>query len=337
MTGLFGCFCKKAAAGRPFFGTGFPENYGGKVKNSRKGLAKPRQIGYTIKVNGEQVGKMSVPYPEKDTYTMEDLLAIMRILRSPEGCPWDRVQTHESIRTNLLEETHEALEALDTGDRAGLCEELGDILMQVVFHAQIDAAEGGFTFDDVTDTLCRKLIVRHPHVFGDGKADDAAEVLRNWDAIKRKTKGDKPQSELLRSVPRSLPALMRAEKVQGRAKRVGFDWRDASGAWTALDSELEEWRKAVRDGDPAAVEDELGDVLFSVVNVSRFVGAEAERALTHATDKFVRRFTEAERIAAERGETLSDSSEEELDSLWQEAKRRLREESSGIRRETADR
>ena len=149
---------------------------------------------------------------------------IVEKLRAPDGCPWDREQTHDSIRTNLLEEVHEALEALDTGDFEGFKEELGEILLQVIFHAQIDAEQGGFDFDDVADGICRKLLVRHPHVFGDLSADDASEALRNWDAMKRATKGTKKQADIVKNVPRSLPALMRAEKVQGRARRVGFDW-----------------------------------------------------------------------------------------------------------------
>ena len=223
-----------------------------------------------------------------------------------------------------MEETHEALEALDSGNTEGLKEELGDILLQIVFHAQIDEAAGGFSFEDVTNGICRKLIVRHPHVFGEVHADSAAEVLRNWDAIKRATKGTKKQSDMLQNVPRTLPALMRAEKVQGRARRVGFDWPEVAGAWRALESEIAEWREAVDGGDAAAIEDELGDVLFSVVNVSRFVDAEPEKALTHATDKFIRRFTEMEKIAEEEGVVLGELTLEQMDALWDRAKQRLK-------------
>lgn len=267
---------------------------------------------------------MGISYPIKEKYTIEDLLKIMEILRSPNGCPWDREQTHQSIRTNLLEETHEALEALDAGDAEGLKEELGDVLLQVVFHAQIDEAEGGFCFDDVTDGICRKLIVRHPHVFGDVNAENASDVLKNWDAIKRASKGTKKQADVLGNVPRSLPALMRAEKVQGRARRVGFDWPEISGAWAALESEIAELKEAVASGKRDAIEDELGDVLFSVVNVSRFADAEAEKALTHTTDKFISRFAEMEALAEERNISMEKASLEQLDALWEEAKRRLR-------------
>ncbi len=264
---------------------------------------------------------MAVSFEFKEKYTISDLLEIMRLLRTPEGCPWDREQTHESIRSNLLEETHEALEAIDRGDMPLLQEELGDVLLQVVFHAQMEQEKGSFTFDDVADGICKKLVVRHPHVFGDVTADDAGQVLKNWDAIKRETKGGKTQADMLRAVPRALPALMRAGKVQNRARRVGFDWPDVSGAMQALDSETMELKQAVASGDTAAMEEELGDLLFSAVNVSRFIDIDAEQALTGATDKFIRRFTVVEQLAAERGVDLASASLEELDRLWDEAKR----------------
>lgn len=264
--------------------------------------------------------EMAVVFQEKDKYGMDDLLTIMRILRSPEGCPWDREQTHESIRTDFLEETHEALEAINNRDAAALEEELGDVLLQVVFHARIEEEKGVFSFDDVVDGICKKLVIRHPHVFGQTTVDSAGQVLQNWDAIKRKTKGGKSQADLLRSVPRTLPALMRAAKVQNRAKRVGFDWPDVSGAIEALDSEAAELKEAIAQGDAAHVEEELGDLLFSAVNVSRFLKTDAEQALTGATEKFIRRFAEVERLAEEEGLDMSASSLEKLDELWNRAK-----------------
>lgn len=266
---------------------------------------------------------MAVDFTPKAKYGVEDLLEIMRLLRSPEGCPWDREQTHESIRTDFLEETHEALEAIDTGDADGLKEELGDVLLQVVFHSRIEEENGRFDFGDVVDGICRKLVVRHPHVFGSGRADNAGEVLQNWDAIKRETKGGKTQADLLAGVPRSLPALMRAAKVQKRARRVGFDWPDVSGAMAALDSETVEFRQAVAAGDTQAMEEELGDLLFSAVNVSRFLRVDAEQALTRASDKFIRRFALVEKLAADRDIDLAASSLEILDGLWDEAKAML--------------
>lgn len=274
---------------------------------------------------------MAVSFPTKDRYTVDDLLAIMALLRSPGGCPWDREQTHESILTDFLEETHEALEAIRQRDTDGLKEELGDVLLQVVFHSRIEEEQGAFAFADVVDGICKKLIVRHPHVFGEITVDGTGQVLKNWDAIKRQTKGGKTQAELLEGVPRSLPALMRAAKVQNRAKRVGFDWPDISGALEALDSETAEFKDALAQQDAAAVEEELGDLLFSAVNVSRFLHTDAEQALTASTDKFIRRFARVEELAKDRNIDLAAASLAEMDALWDEAKQLdPREESSPL-------
>jgi len=256
----------------------------------------------------------------KENYNINDLLEIMKILRSENGCPWDREQTHRSIRSDFLEETHEALEAIDNGDDAALCEELGDVLLQVVFHAQIAVEEERFAFDDVVHGICHKLVVRHPHVFGDVVAEDAAAVLKTWDAVKRQTEGTTEQSTLLRHLPRSLPALMRAAKVQNRARRVGFDWPSVDGALQALDSEVAELKEAMASGDAAAMEEELGDLLFSAVNVSRFLKVDAELSLTAATDKFIARFGGVEALAKERGIDMATASLETLDALWDEVK-----------------
>lgn len=264
---------------------------------------------------------MAVSFDKKDRYTTEDLLNIMALLRGEGGCPWDREQTHQSIRSNLLEETHEALEAIDTGDNGALREELGDVLMQVVFHAQMAAEEGAFSFDDVVDGLCQKLIVRHPHVFGEATASSSGEVLQNWDAIKRKTKGDKTQADLLSNVPRSLPALMRAEKVQNRARRVGFDWPDISGALEALDHERQELRQAMEQQDAAATAEEFGDFLFSAVNVARFLSLDPEQTLTNATEKFIRRFQRMEQLAEQEGLLWDAASLQQLNTLWDRVKK----------------
>lgn len=274
---------------------------------------------------------MTSSFQTKDRYTVEDLLAIMERLRSPGGCPWDREQTHESIATDFLEETHEALEAIRQQDTAGLCEELGDVLLQVVFHSRIEEEKGGFAFADVVDGICKKLVVRHPHVFGEMTVDGTGQVLQNWDAIKRQTKGGKTQAELLDGVPRSLPALMRAAKVQNRAKRVGFDWPEITGALGALESETAEFKEALASENPVAIEEELGDLLFSAVNVSRFLHVDAEQALTASTDKFIRRFARVEELAKNRGIDLAAASLDEMDALWDEAKRLdPREESSPL-------
>ena len=254
----------------------------------------------------------------KDVYEIGDLLEIIRRLRSEGGCPWDREQTHESIKKNLIEETYEVIEAINKQDKTLLCEELGDVLMQVVFHAQIEAE--AFTFADVADGVCKKLIERHPHVFGEVQVSGSDEVLRNWDDIKKRSKGQKSQTETMLSVPRELPALMRAGKIQKKAAKVGFDWPEVSGAVDKLYEETSELSAAIESGSEADMVEELGDLLFSVVNVSRFVGCDAEEALTASTDKFMRRFAHMEKLAQAQGRRLEDMSLSEMDGLWDEAK-----------------
>ena len=256
----------------------------------------------------------------KDCYDMQDLLSIMRLLRAPGGCPWDAEQTHESIRKNLIEETYEVIEAIDKNDKELMCEELGDLLMQVVFHAQMEDEAGTFDFNNVTDGVCKKLIERHPHIFGEVKVSGVDDVLTNWDAIKRKTKGQKTTGDSMLSVPRELPALMRATKLQKKAADVGFDWNDVSGALDKVAEETAELRAAIENKDSVNMAEELGDILFSVVNVSRFIKVDAEEALTAASDKFLARFVEVEKLAKERGIDMKEASLEELDALWDEVK-----------------
>ena len=256
----------------------------------------------------------------KNNYNIDDFLRIMKLLRSPGGCPWDIEQTHKSIRKNLIEETYEVIEAIDKDDTTLLCEELGDLLMQIIFHTQMEEEKGTFTFDDVCDGICKKLIVRHPHVFGDVTVNDSGEVLKNWDEIKRKTKGQKTTGESMQSVPRKLPALMRAQKLQQKAAKVGFDWDDISGAIEKIGEETNELKSAVENNDAENQIEELGDLLFSVVNVSRFIKCDSEEALTFASDKFLNRFIKVEQLAAERGIDMKSSSLEELDRLWDEVK-----------------
>ncbi len=256
----------------------------------------------------------------KDCYDMQDLLSIMRLLRAPGGCPWDAEQTHESIRKNLIEETYEVIEAIDKNDKELMCEELGDLLMQVVFHAQMEDEAGTFDFNNVTDGVCKKLIERHPHIFGKVKVSGVDDVLTNWDAIKRKTKGQKTTGDSMLSVPRELPALMRATKLQKKAADVGFDWNDVSGALDKVTEETAELRAAIENKDSVNMAEELGDILFSVVNVSRFIKVDAEEALTAASDKFLARFVEVEKLAKERGIDMKEASLEELDALWDEVK-----------------
>ncbi len=256
----------------------------------------------------------------KDKYDFNDLVEIIRILRAPGGCPWDREQTHDSIRENFLEETYEVLEAIDTNNPALLREELGDVLLQIVLHSDMAKDEKLFTIDDVCNDISEKLIIRHPHVFGDVTVSSTGEVLKNWDDIKRQTKSQKNQSEAMAAIPATYPALMKAQKVQSKAKKAGFDWNNADGAFLKISEETAELRQALNTGNKADIEDELGDLLFSAVNVARFCGCDAETALERATKKFAARFTIVERLAQEKGIDMKNSSLEMLDSLWEEAK-----------------
>lgn len=259
-------------------------------------------------------------FKQKSRYTIDDLLEIMRILRSPEGCPWDREQSHKSIRNCLIEETYEAVEAIDTDDPVLLKEELGDVLLQVLFHSQLESEAGRFEFSDVVDGIAQKMVIRHPHVFGDTVVAGSEEVLVNWDAIKKETKNQTTQTQVLQSVSKALPALMRSAKVQHKAAKVGFDWPDISGALDKVGEETQELQEAVVSGSQEHCREELGDLLFSVVNVSRFLNMEPEQALSQSCDKFIARFEKVERLAEERGITMEAASPEELDALWKEAK-----------------
>ena len=263
---------------------------------------------------------MSVEFDFKPKYGIEDLIEIMRILRSPGGCPWDREQNHASIKKSLIEETYEVIEAINKEDDVLLCEELGDVLLQVVFHSQMASERGVFAFGEVADGICKKLIERHPHVFGDVRADTSDEVLVNWEQIKSRSKNRKTQTDKMLSVPRELPALMRSTKLQEKAAKVGFDWEDVSGAFDKVDEETRELKEAYEKGDSEQIKEELGDLLFSAVNVSRFLGVDAEEALTASADKFLNRFATVERLAEERGIDMKSASIEELDKLWDEAK-----------------
>ena len=258
----------------------------------------------------------------KESYRCEDLIEIVRILRAPGGCPWDAEQTHESIRKNFIEETYEVIEAINKNNPAMLREELGDVLLQVALHTQMEAEQGSFTFDDVCDEIVKKLIIRHPHVFGDVRVDSTDEVLTNWDAIKRQTKAQKTTAESMASVPRELPALMRAQKLQHKAAKVGFDWDSVEGALQKVEEETNEAAQALGQNDPAHITEELGDLLFAVVNVCRFAGVDAEEALTEASDKFQHRFSYVERTAAERSLDMKTAGIEALDALWEEAKKK---------------
>ena len=254
-------------------------------------------------------------------YKMGDLLEIMELLRSPEGCPWDRAQTHQSIRSNMLEEAYEAADAIDRMDLDNLKEELGDVLLQVVFHASMAQEAGRFTFDDVVDGVCQKLVYRHPHVFGAADAKDPEGALSAWDAQKRQEKGQRTIADSLEGVARALPALTRAAKLQGKAAKAGFDWKDPAPAMDKLSEELEELKAAVREN--SNVEEELGDLLFAAVKAGRFAGVDGEAALQGACEKFIRRFRRVEELAPG---PLSALEVPELEELWRRAKAAEREE-----------
>lgn len=263
---------------------------------------------------------MSVDFEIKDNYDINDFLRLVTVLRSPGGCPWDRKQTHESIKKNFIEETYEAVEAINKADAEGLKEELGDVLLQVAMHSEMESEKGSFDFNDVVNDICKKLVVRHPHVFGDAAAQSSDEALQNWDQVKLKTKGMKKQGEAMIKVPREFPALMRAQKVQEKAAKAGFDWDDINGAVDKLHEEIDELETALAAGVGKDIEEEFGDVLFSCVNVSRFIGADSEEALTASTDKFIKRYLLVEKLAADEGLGMKTASIEELDKLWNKAK-----------------
>ena len=259
-----------------------------------------------------------VHWTDKPSYNCQDLREIVRILRHPGGCSWDMEQTHGSIRRNFLEEAYEVAEAIDEGSTDHLKEELGDVLLQVVFHSSIEEDAGRFDLDDVADGVCKKLIYRHPHVFGDVTVSSTGEILANWEELKKKEKGQATQADAVDAVARSLPALWRAEKMKKKAAKTGFDWADVSGALDKLSEELDELKAAVNgDGDPV---EELGDLLLAAVSVGRFLDADPEAALHAACDKFSGRFRRTEALAAERGLQMDRLSEEELHAIWVEAK-----------------
>jgi tetrapyrrole methylase family protein/MazG family protein len=252
---------------------------------------------------------------------IERLLGIMEKLRGPGGCPWDREQTLRTLRPYVLEETYEVLEAIDAGDPREHCEELGDLLLQIVFQAQLTKEEGKFDFADVAEAISSKLVSRHPHVFGTSEVKDAAGVLRQWAALKREEKKAKGGGEsVLEGVPREMPALARADRLTEKASRIGFDWPDAAGAREKLAEEMGELDRAMASGDRDAIESEMGDLLFAAANLSRKLGVPPEEALRGTLARFVSRFHHVERELARRGVPHGGASLAEMDALWDEAK-----------------
>lgn len=260
------------------------------------------------------------------TKNIARLLRIVARLRAPGGCPWDREQTHKSIRHNLIEECYEAIDALDSGDTDAFRDELGDLLMQVAFHAQMASEAGDFDFDAVAKSIADKLVRRHPHVFGRTRLTTSAQVLSQWEAIKKQEAGGRGSRRavpsMFRELPRSLPALLKADKVQRKVARVGFDWRHVNDVVAKVEEEVRELKGALASGDRKQFEEELGDLIFAAVNLARFENLQAEELLERTVAKFVKRFQQVERALARRDKKFEDCTPAELDALWESAKHR---------------
>ena len=260
-------------------------------------------------------------WKENDVYTVDDLIGIMRVLRGENGCPWDREQTHTSIRNNLLEEAYETVDAIDRLDDTDMVEELGDLLLQIVFHCQMAEERGAYNLNDVADGICKKLIYRHPHIFSNVVAETADEVLNNWDNLKKKEKHMTSYSDTLKAVPKSFPACIRAQKIQKRASKAGYDFDSVSDAVTKIEEELAELKDAISINDNTSAAAELGDLLFSVINTARHLKVDAEEQLSASTERFISRFSLAEDLALADNLDLADLSNEERDVLWERSKK----------------
>ena len=248
------------------------------------------------------------------------LVKIMERLRGKDGCPWDREQTHESLKPFLVEEAYEVLEAMESHESEKLKEEMGDLLFQIIFHVQISTEQEEFTMEQLLEKITEKMIRRHPHVFSDAQMANAQEVLFNWEVIKRQEKGGRKIDSALDGIPRDLPALLRAHRLQDRASRLGFDWRDLGGAYLKFEEEIDEFKSALEEGDRRRIEEELGDLLFSLVNIARFIEMNPEESLRKAIGRFTQRFQHIERRLQEQGQEMGETDLEEMERLWQEAK-----------------
>ncbi len=251
-------------------------------------------------------------------YTFENLVEIVEKLRGENGCPWDREQTYDSLKRFVIEEAYEVIDEVDGENKLALADELGDLLLQVVMYAQVAKEQGDFDISTVLGCVCNKMITRHPHVFGDAKADNPDEVLKLWGEIKKKEKGQKTQSESMRGISSLMPSLLRAQKVQESASKVGFDWDGIDGAFEKLKEEVRELETETPGTDAYA--EELGDLLFSVVNVARFAKVQPELALKQGIDKFVNRFEKVENAVLSEGKNMADMSLSELDEIWEKIK-----------------
>ncbi len=254
----------------------------------------------------------------KEKYNFEDLLKIITVLRSDNGCMWDKEQNHKSIRKNFIEEVYEAIEAIDTDDVDLLREELGDVLLQIVFHAEMEREIGSFDMDDVCDGVCKKLVYRHPHIFSDVKVDSTKEILSNWEELKKAEKGRKSTTDSMQNIAKSLPSLMRAAKIGKYAAKVGFDWDTAEASLEKVREETDEILDAIRGN--GNIEEELGDLLFAVVNLSRHLKVDAEQALYKANEKFISRFEKVEQEITRKNSTFDETPLEDMEKIWQSVK-----------------
>jgi len=266
--------------------------------------------------SGEEQSKRPEQYTNNQDSNWTRLLEIIKTLREPNGCPWDREQTHQSLKPCLLEETYEVLEAIENASDPSLCDELGDLLLQVVFHSQIATEEGRFTIEDVISSVNQKMIRRHPHVFGSAEAADTQAVLSQWEMIKASEKSQGKDSRVMK-INNNLPALLMAQKAQAKAARVGFDWADISGPWAKVEEELLELRNAQTQEEKS---EELGDLLFAIVNLSRFLEVDAEDAMRQSVRKFINRFDYIEENLQKQGKSWDETSLVQMDELWDEAK-----------------
>lgn len=259
---------------------------------------------------------------DKKDYTFDDLIKIMKILMSPQGCPWDRVQTHQSIRINAIEEAYEVVDAIDKNDKTKIIEELGDMLLQAIFHCAIAERDGEFELKDVINTLCQKLVFRHTHVFSNQKAQDDKEALSNWNNAKAVEKSIKTVTQDINELPKYFPELLRAQKVQKKAASVGFDFENVDQMLNKVDEEIAELKAEIKSGNTQKAADELGDCLFALVNISRKIKADSELCLKKSTDKFINRFAQVEKSVIESGKDFSAYTLEQLDEIYKKAKQK---------------
>ncbi|MBO4563127.1 MAG: nucleoside triphosphate pyrophosphohydrolase [Clostridia bacterium] len=302
-----------------YFALPVPDGFGYEIK-TRKLYEIDRMSAY------DAASVLLVPPADELTlprHSVEGLMRVMHRLRAPGGCPWDAEQTHESLKKTLLEECYEVIDAIDRDDPDDLCEELGDLLLQIAFHAEIEEERANFTMRDVATGITNKMIYRHPHVFGTVHVENSDEVLRNWEVLKKQEKHQESVASAMDSVPKSFPSLLRAYKIQKKAADVGFDWSSAEEALPKVYEEADEVLSAVKDGEPARIEDELGDLFFAAVNVARLKKVDPDLALTAATDKFERRFKLTEKLISEDGKRFEDMTLPEMDEYWERAKKEL--------------